>query len=127
MADIITARYEAGHLHPLQQTDLEEGQTVRLQVVPPRVQVTAANARRRVNRFLLDEVSYLMGSEQPTLVGEERLIWRVPVVLTSPSRGIVGQVGTVDVDAESGDLLLKPDTVQALTDHAHTLATRSPR
>jgi predicted DNA-binding antitoxin AbrB/MazE fold protein len=84
MTEIITARYEGGVLLPLEDTGLQERQMVRLHIVPPRVCVTAAMARRKVNRFVLDEISYLMGGEQPTLVETDRLVWRVPVVLTYP-------------------------------------------
>ena len=56
MTETITARYEHGVLVPLEETGLRENQTVYLQVVPSRVCVTAATARRRVNRFLLDEI-----------------------------------------------------------------------
>jgi predicted DNA-binding antitoxin AbrB/MazE fold protein len=65
MTETITARYEGGTLVPLEDIDLEELQTVRLQIVPPQVCVTAATARRRANRFILDKISYLMGAEQP--------------------------------------------------------------
>ncbi len=121
----IIARYEKGVLIPLQNDiGLREHQTVRLHIVPSRVCITAETARRRVNRFILDEISYLMGSEQPTLIETDELIWRVPVFLTYPTHGVVGQVGFVDVDAESGELLLTPDTIKDIKRNAHTLATR---
>ena len=122
MIQTITARYEDGRLLPLQDIDLQEGQTVHLQVVPARVCITAATARRRVNRFLLDEVSYLMGAEKATLAETDRLVWRVPVSLSYPSYGVVGQVGAIDVDTENGTLLLKPETIEELTQNARTLA-----
>ena len=124
MKEIITAKYEQGVLVPLQDPGLQERQTVRLQIVPQRVCVTAATAQRKVNRFVLDEISYLMGGEQPTLVETDRLVWRVPVVLTYPTHGTVGQVGFIDVDAENGELLLAPETVEEITHNARALAAR---
>jgi predicted DNA-binding antitoxin AbrB/MazE fold protein len=123
-AAIITAIYERGVLVPLQDLGLQERQTVRLQVVPPGVCITAATARRKVNRFVLDEISYLMGGERPTLIETDRLIWRVPVVLTYPTHGVVGRVGFIDVDARSGELLLTPETVEEITHNARALAAR---
>ena len=123
-AGIITAIYERGVLVPLQDLGLQERQAVRLQVIPPGVCITAATARRKVNRFVLDEISYLMGGEQPTLIETDRLIWRVPVVLTYPTHGVVGQVGFIDVDAGSGELLLTPETVEEITHNARALAAR---
>jgi len=99
---------------------------VHLQIVPPRVHVTAAAARRKVNRFVLDTISYLMGGGQPTLVETDRLAWRVPVVLAYPDQGVVGQAGFIDVDAESGDLRLTPDTIEDIKRNAHALAAHLP-
>jgi len=126
MPETITARYEGGVLVPLQDTALQEHQTVRLQIVPPHVRVSAAAARRKVNRFVLDKISYLMGGEQPTLVETDQLVWRVPVVLTYPDQGVVGQAGFIDVDAESGELVLAPDTIKEIKRNARALAVRLP-
>jgi predicted DNA-binding antitoxin AbrB/MazE fold protein len=119
------AVYKDGVLVPLQDPGLPEQETVRLQIVPASVQITAAVARHKVNRFILDNVSYLMGAGQPALVEGERLVWHVPVMLTYPDRGVVGLVGFLDVDAESGDLLVAADTVVELTRHAHAIASAS--
>jgi predicted DNA-binding antitoxin AbrB/MazE fold protein len=126
MAETITARYESGVLIPLENLDLREHQTVRLQIVPPQVRITASEARRKVSRFLLDQVSYVMGAEQPTLTETDRLLWRVPVVLTYPDQGTVGKVGYIDVDAEHGTLLSTPETIQELQENARALAAHSP-
>ena len=125
MDTIITAVYEHGILRPLQDVQLCEQETVNLHVLPPRVLLSAADARRKVSRFVLDEISYLMGGEQPTLVKLDRLYWRVPVVLTSPTQGTVGTAGFIDVDAETGDLKTTPTLVEELTRNAHALAARS--
>lgn len=125
MAETFTAVYEGGVLKPLQNPGLKERQSVRLQIVPARVGINAATARRAVMRYVLDSISYLMGTEQPNLVELDRMVWRVPVTLTSPTRGVIGQVGTIDVDAESGELLTTPDTISEITQHARELAAHS--
>lgn len=125
MADWITATFEHGVLVPAHTVDLHEHQTVRLEIVPPQARLTAAAAQRCVNRYLLDEVSYLMGTERPSIENGSRLIWRVPVVLANPGDGPLGQVGTVDVDAETGDLLVDEHTAETLRQHGRTLAAGS--
>ncbi len=125
LSETITAKYEAGVLVPSEPLNLREHQTVYLQIVPPRVQITAAEARRKVNRFLLDKVSYLMGAQQPSLIEAEHLVWRVPVVLTYPDQGTVGKVGYVDVSAEAGELLVDDEGIEALITHGRALAARS--
>ncbi|MFQ6100564.1 MAG: antitoxin family protein [Anaerolineae bacterium] len=125
MDKIITAVYERGVLRPLQDVHLREQQTVKLHVLPPRVLISAADARRKVSRFVLDEISYLMGGEQPALVKTDRLYWRVPVVLTNPTPGTVGTVGFIDVDAETGDLVTTPALIKELICNAHALAACS--
>ena len=125
MTKIITATYEQGVLVPLQDSGLQDHQAVRLQIVPSRVCVTAAVARRKVNRCVLDNVNYLMDGEQPVLAEMDRLLWRVPVVLTYPPQGVVGSVGFVDVDAESGELLLTPKTIGDIWRNARALLANS--
>ena len=123
MIETITARFEKGVLIPLQRTSLQERQTVRLQILPSGVRVSAVAACRLVNRFALDEISYLVGAQQPELIQTDRLVWRVPLTLAYPDRGEVGQVGYVDVDAESGELL---DTrIEEIKRNARALAARS--
>lgn len=122
--ETVLARYEAGVLVPMQKPALAENQTVRVQFVPPQVRVTAVEAARRVNRFLLDEVSYLLGSERPTLVEVDGLVWRTPVMLSYPDQGVIGEVGFVDVDAESGELRITSETTEELLHHARILAER---
>ena len=58
------------------------------------IKVTAEEARPKVNHWLLNQVSYMMGAEPPTLVvGEQEVVWRVPTYFSSPDVGRVGFVG----------------------------------
>jgi hypothetical protein len=69
------------------------------------VAVSAESARRQVHRWLLLEVSHMMGADEPTLVAGDRACWRVPVHLSAPQVGLVGQVGEIDVDAITGEMM----------------------
>ncbi len=90
------------------------------------VNITAFVARQKVTRFVITEISTQLLGETPALNVGERLCWSVPVVLTSPARGIVGKVGEICVDATTGELLLEEDTVQRMTEDVRRLAERSP-
>lgn len=68
------------------------------------IKVTAEEARRKVNRWLLNEVSYLIAADPPTLVVAERVVWRVPAWIGFPHTGRAGVVGAVDVDVETGEM-----------------------
>ena len=100
-AKTIRTVYEDGVLRPLEHLNLGEHQTVNVQILPPSVRISALAAQRKVSRFVLDEISYLMGTEQPSLMQTDHLryVWRVPVVLTYPTHGTVGTAGHLDVDA----------------------------
>ncbi len=67
--------------------------------------ITAAEARSCVHRWLVDEVSSNIGAEMPALLLAERPVWRVPAWLSFPSYGRIGEVGSVDVDVETGHML----------------------
>lgn len=84
------------------------------------IQVSAAMnyspvvARRLVSRFVANEVGYLLRGGEPKLVAGTRLVWRVPVLLALPKRRITGEVGTIDVDVETGQLLITPQQIDAM-------------
>jgi hypothetical protein len=89
------------------------------------VNITPFVARQKVTGFVILEIGDRMRGDQPELVVGDRLCWSVPVVLTSPSRGVVGKVGEILVDATTGELLVEKDTVQRMSDDADRLAERS--
>jgi hypothetical protein len=98
---------------------------IHIHVTAP-LNITPFVARQKVNAFVITAISTQMGSEPPELLVGERLCWSVPVVLTSPARGVVGQVGEILVDATTSELLVDEATVQRMTDDANRLAERSP-
>src|SRR5438477_6612077 len=105
-----------------------QGATVSIRIeISAQVNITAFVARQKVTRFVVREISSQLLGETPELSVGERLCWSVPVVLTSPARGIIGKVGAISVDATTGELLVDADTVRRMTDDARRLAERSPR
>ena len=89
------------------------------------VNVTAFSARQKVTGFVADEISTNMHAAEPTLIVGDRICWRVPVILSMPPTGDLGEVGTIDVDVETGQLQLTPNLIQEIERRAEYLATRS--
>ena len=122
----IDAVYTNGVLYPLERLDLAEREQVTIHILPPRVRIPAVVARRQVNVFVCSEISCTMGGGTPRLVRGEKTVWRVPVLLTFPKYGPVGTAGAIDVDAETGELLITPSLVEEITRNAEALAACLP-
>ena len=104
---------------------LPAGAEVRFELtVTSKVHFTAHVARIRVNKLLLDQVGLFYG-DKPSLVVGERLLWRVPVIFSTPDTGPLGLVGTLDVDAQTGEILYTPDLIDSFKERAHALADRT--
>jgi hypothetical protein len=89
------------------------------------VKITDFTAQRKVNKLLLDQVGNLLYGEQPNLVIGRRLLWRVPVWLATPSTGPLGQIGTLDVDAQSGEILFTQQSLDEIAERGNALAQRA--
>jgi hypothetical protein len=89
--------------------------------------VTSFVARQKVNILVLDKIVTGVVSEKPTLVTtESRLCWRVPVALVLPEQGRLGQIGVIDVDVQTGEVLADEALISDLINHAAQLAPSSP-
>lgn len=80
------------------------------------IKVTAEEARRKVNRWLMEYVSYMMHADPPTLVVDgHQAVWRVPAILTNSRVGDVGVAGTVDVDVHTGKMDDSEERIKQIT------------
>jgi len=86
------------------------------------IEIDAVTAQRKATAWLVSEVGNLLMGDTPSLVIGQRAVWRVPALLTFPSRGVIGQAGSVDVDATSGQVLADPLLIQEIRAHAQRLA-----
>ena len=85
------------------------------------VAIDATTARRSVTRWVGIHVADMLMADTPTLIlASQPLRWRVPIVLGS-SKGIVGEVGNVDVDAQTGALVTSPELIEQLLTQANRL------
>src|SRR5262245_60938582 len=89
------------------------------------INITSYTAQRKVSKLLLDEVANLLYGERPNLVVGQRLLWRVPVWLGLPTIGPVGQVGVLDVDAQTGEILFTQEILAELLERGNALARRT--
>ena len=84
--------------------------------------VTAEEARGQVNRQVVTKLGTGLIARDPELViAGEQIVWRVPLVLSLPDLGDLGQVGAVDVDARTGDLLTGSAAQERIIQHARCL------
>ncbi len=94
--------------------------------VSAQMNITPFAARQKVNALLVTEVGTGLGGDDPLLVtAKGRICWRVPVTLALPSLGRLGSVGTLDVDAQTGEILDTPDALRDIADHADRLVAGS--
>ncbi|MBE2198087.1 MAG: hypothetical protein IAE79_05715 [Anaerolinea sp.] len=93
----------------------------------PIVNITAYTARQQASGYVGSHVSHLMGGGDPTLLlTQGRVVWRVPILFSSPRRGILGQVAHLDIDARTGQMLVSPNFITQIETHAQTLLDSSP-
>jgi hypothetical protein len=93
--------------------------------VSAQVNITPFVARQKINVLMLDQVGNLLHGGEPELLVSEKLYWRVPALLSTPRRGLVGQVGAIRVDAQTGEVQADDDSLREMTDHARQLLAGS--
>jgi len=89
------------------------------------VKITHVTAQRQVSKLLLDQAGNLLYGERPSLVVGQRLVWRVPVWLALPTAGPLGQVGALDVDAQTGEILFTQRILDDIVERGNALAQRA--
>jgi hypothetical protein len=88
------------------------------------VPISPDGARRRANGYLVTDVSMTLHAVNPVLVLGERLVWRLFIQMRLRTLGDVAIVGTLDVDAQSGEVLsLTEQQIRAIQDQANALIT----
>jgi len=88
------------------------------------VNVTAFSARQKVTGYVADEISTNLHGGEPKLVVGEHICWRVPIILSIPPTGDRGEVGAIDVDIATGQLMVSHGLIEEIKNRAEYLATR---
>jgi hypothetical protein len=87
--------------------------------------VSAVVARRKVSGLALSKIGTGIGAGEPEhIMSRDRIVWRVPLFLALPGLGHLGDVGTIDVDAQSGEVLADDDLIELFIRNARQLAPR---
>jgi post-segregation antitoxin (ccd killing protein) len=88
--------------------------------------ISAEQARRAVNRWLLMEVSMSFVAETPTLALAASAVWRVPIAYTASHVGRVGLAGTINVDVTTAKIDDSAELRECLFDKARKMASKLP-
>lgn len=98
-----------------------------LQFHTSEVPISPFIARQKVNVLMLENVSNLLLAGEPVLISTAsgQRFWRVPVDLTYPTKGRVGKVGEIDVDANYGGVQFDQQVLKQITHNVQTLAKKS--
>lgn len=111
----------------LDELSLPETGTVRLKLDRIfTINISATEARRKVSNWLAWEVTMTLMGQEPSLVIGEPVVWRVPVVFTASHVGVIGSVGAIDVDVESGEMIRPEGIAEAMLCAAKKLAEDVP-
>ncbi len=82
-------------------------------------------ARRRTNGYLSREVALFIIAGEPELVLGNQPQWRIPAILRLRGFGEVAIVGSLKVDALTGDLHpLSPAQIRNIRQRAHDITNR---
>ena len=88
------------------------------------IKISANQAQYDITQYVHSKISSHMHAKPPILVLGPRVAWRVPIHLTFPSFGDAGQVGTIDVDVETGQAKITDAIIQEIESHAEDIARR---
>lgn len=89
------------------------------------VLIDALRARRKASNYVANHLGDRLMGIEPVFVSGERPIWNVPIVLTAQELGSQGVVGSVDIDAVTGEVLINEVQKQTLMRDALDLARRT--
>jgi hypothetical protein len=94
--------------------------------VTAQINVSAFVARQKANRFLILQVGDQLCAGDPELVVGTAMCWRVPVQYAPSRRGVLGVVGHLTIDADTGEVTIADGrTVEDLLKGAEALYERA--
>jgi hypothetical protein len=90
------------------------------------IKVTAEEARRQINRWLMNEVNLLISADSPTLVVGDQVVWRAMAWISFPHTGRAGMVGAVEVNVTTGAMNNTQELKAEIERQAEEVANRQP-
>lgn len=97
-----------GHIELDRPADLPEGRQVTVLVTEEGVEKPLLDphlARRKANGWLVTHVGHIMAQQPQLLQVEGQLVWRFKAFLTMQGKPSSSPIGSVDVDAYTGEVL----------------------
>jgi len=89
------------------------------------VAVSPDTARHRANGYFNREVALFLIAGEPELILGEQALWRVPAILRLRGFGEIAAVGSMSIDALSGEPIpLSPEQIDTVRERANDLANR---
>lgn len=102
-------------------TPAAQNETVLIDVQVKAEVISSDVARRKATVFLGMHVGNLLRADNPELLLSDPLIWRMDVILTSPSVGTVMTLGSMKVNALTGKVQRRKQLTDQLTTKLHAL------
>lgn len=91
------------------------------------VHISAFVARQKANSFLILYAGDQLAGGEPELQINQELNWRVPIQFAPSRRGVLGIVGHMLINANTGEVILADKlTIEDLMQRAETLYERTP-
>lgn len=98
---------------------------VKVPAVTMEIPIAPDVARRRANGYIGMHIGVLMGSSDPRLILDTPPLWKLAVNLHLPNVGYVGQVGTICVNAITGEVIPpSTTTLHAIQERARDFTLR---
>lgn len=98
--------------------------TVQIEITSE-MNVSAFSARQKVTGFVADRISTNLAAGEPVLHVGDRICWNVPVILSLPPQGDLGEVGVIQVDVATGQLFITQSHIEEIIRRAAELAGRT--
>ena len=83
--------------------------------------IDAKTAQNIADTFLANEVGNLLMAGEPRLTQQDERYWLMPILLGNARSGLLGVVGTLRVDADTGKVLFEPKEKEKVKLNAKTL------
>ena len=88
--------------------------------------ITAYTAKRKASTLVLNRIGTgLSGGDPVLIVTHKAICWRVPIFVSTASHGRLGEVGQIEVNAQTGEVLADETALQDIGDNAERLVART--
>ncbi|MEM7534868.1 MAG: hypothetical protein AAF639_22010 [Chloroflexota bacterium] len=106
----------------------EKGEHINLEVKRTfSINLSADEAQKKVKHWLFMDVSMMLAAGEPTLaISRHAVVWRVPAMLYSTQQGLLGEVGRVDVNVQTGEMYNTPECQDKIENATESLMAELP-